>query len=298
MKDLRKWMVGLDLTDHDEKLIRYTYELSGSFDPEEIVFVHVKKRNPIPERFRSHPDHSREELLKIIEDKVHKVFDETKKVKCEVHGGTPYFDLWRETFLHQTDLFIIGEKNDVKSRKLVPEKFVRKSFCSVLFVPEKTRKIKKIWIPVDFSENSRDAVDVGLQIKEHFPEVDIVCQYVFETPSIDLIEAEVRKDYVDYFRDESREKFGKFAGSIADVSSIELHLTPWLYADVADHIKEGAEGNEADIIIMSSGGKSRISSLFLGSSTSELIKLEKKIPLLILKQKINKIHAWDILTNL
>jgi hypothetical protein len=36
----------------------------------------------------------------------------------------------------------------------------------------------------------------------------------------------------------------------------------------------------------------------LGSTTSELIKIEKTIPLMILKQKIDKVRVWDILTNL
>lgn len=298
MKDLKNWMVGLDLSDHDEHLIKYTYDLSNIFKPDEIVFSHIKTRNEIPDRFKTVEDDSREEILEQIKAKVTKVFKDQKNVKCEVHEGTPHFDLWRETFLHHTDLFLVGEKNIRDGRKLVPEKFVRKSFCSVLFVPPVTQPIKKIWVPIDFSESSKDAIEFAVQIREHCPGSSITCHYIFETPSIDLVDSELRKEYVDYFRNESAKQFKDYIEKVPNSAKIDIKLTPWLYADVADHVKEEAEEALADIIIMSSGGKTRITSLFLGSSTSELIKLEKKIPLVILKQKINRVTAWDILTHL
>ncbi len=298
MQDLKKWMVGLDLSDLDKHLIKYTWEISRVFKPEEIIFTHVKTRSDIPDRFRSGEDTSRDDILKLIEADVNEVFKGEENVKCEVHEGTPYFDLWRETYLHHTDLFLIGEKNIESGRKIVPEKFVRKSFCSVLFVPHVTHKIEKIWVPVDFSDNSKMAIETAMAFKNFYPKSHVICHHVFETPSIDLVDADLRKEYVDHFREESIKQFNDFTSNIAGSENLELKLTPWLYADVSDHIKEDAEENLADIIVMSSGGKSRVTSLFLGSSSSELIKLEKKIPLLIMKQKINKINAWDILTNL
>ena len=196
------------------------------------------------------------------------------------------------------DRVILGEKAAPNGRKITPEKFVRKSFCSVLFVPEKTTPIRKIWVPTDFSENSRDALNTAIHLREIHPGAEIICHHVFETPSIDLIESEMRKDYVDHFRKEAQQQFEKYIEDVPKEVPIDIFLTPWLYASVSDHIKEDAEENLADIILMSSGGKSRFSTLFIGSSTSELIKLEKKIPVVILKERIDRVTAWDVLTNL
>lgn len=298
MKELKKWMVGLDLTEHDDHLIGYTHYLAQLFYPEEIIFIHIKRRIDIPDRFRRQEDHSREEIQKQIEKKVYSIFKDTASVKCEVHEGTPYFDIWRETFIHHTDLFIAGEKEIEYGRKIVPEKFLRKSFCSVLLLPLGANEIQKIWVPVDFSDNSRDAVEVALQAASSNHSAKVVCQNVFETPSLSLIDKELRKEYIDYYKDDAAKKMDEFLSTVPDAQDIKRIFTPWTEVDVANHIKEDAEKDQADIIIMSSGGKSRISTLLLGSTTQELIRLEKKIPLLILKQKINKVRAWDILTNL
>lgn len=298
MNDLKKWMVGLDLTDHDDHLIGYTHYLAQSFMPEEIVFIHIKKRNEIPDRFRKQKDYTREELKKMIEKKVYSIFQDTARVFCEVHEGTPYFDIWRETYLHHTDLFIAGEKDIEFGRKIVPEKFIRKSFCSVLFVPMEAKEIKSIWVPVDFSDNSKDAVEVAIQAQHDNHTSDITCHYVFETPSLSMIKEDLRDEYIDYYREESEKKMDAFLSGIENSHEVKRHYSPWTEVDVARHVKEEAEKNNADIIIMSSGGKTRFSSLFLGSTTSELLRLEKTIPLLILKQKINKVRAWDILTHL
>lgn len=291
-------MVGLDLTDHDDHLIGYTHYLAQSFIPEEIIFCHIKRRTEIPDRFRKQEDHSREEILKKIEDKVYSIFKDTANVRCEVHEGTPHFDIWRETYLHHTDLFIAGEKEIEYGRKIVPEKFIRKSFCSVLLVPIDASEIKSIWVPVDFSDNSKDALEVAIQAQSANHAANIICHNVFETPSLSLIDKDLRQEYVDYYKNDARDKMKEFLTSIPNSKGIKGRFTPWTEVDVANHIKEDAEKSKADIIIMSSGGKSRISTLLLGSTTAELVKLEKKIPLLILKQKINKVRAWDILTNL
>jgi nucleotide-binding universal stress UspA family protein len=297
MKSLKNWMVALDLSDHDDHLIQYTHQLALTLVPDEIVFVHIMPRVEIPERFISHPKPQREEIKKEIEAKVYKVFRQQAFVTCEVHAGTPYFDLWRESHLHQTDLLILGEKNIEKGRKIVPENFVRKSFCSVLFVPKVTGPIKKIWVPVDFSDNSKDAIDLSVEIHKIIRGTTVVLHHVFETPSLSLIEKSMRDEYVSYFEESAKAKLSELVKA-RKLTGIEYASTHWVYVKPSDHIKEAAEEADASLIIMGSGGKNRFSSWMLGSNTSEMIQLEKNIPLLILKERIDRVHSWDILTNL
>jgi nucleotide-binding universal stress UspA family protein len=298
MQEMKKWMVGLDLTEFDDHLIGYTHYLSRFFDPEEIVFVHVKKSVEIPSRFRKVEEKSREDIKEEMEKKVFALFDpKLSPVKCEVHAGNPSFELWRETYLHHTDLFIVGEKKQEYGRRITPEKFIKKSFCSVLFVPIEASDIKSVWVPVDLSENSRDAVEVASHFNELHDGGKLYCHYVFETPNLNLIKEELHQEYIDFYREESEKGMKSFLEGF-DIPNLETVYTQWTKEDVANHIQEEAESHDADIIVMTSRGHSGITNLLLGSTSNELITLEKKLPLLILKKRIDKVRAWDVLTNL
>ena len=297
MQALKNWMIALDMSEHDDHLISYTHDLAQALVPDQIVFIHVIPRVEIPEKFLKNPLPTREEILAKVESKVYQVFKKQALVSCEVHAGTPYFDLWRESHLHHTDLLILGEKNKAKGRKIVPENFVRKSFCSVLFVPPITNPLKKIWVPVDFSQNTDEAVNLALDIHKMVRGTEVVLHHVVETPSLSLIEKSMQEEYVNYFKSSTEQKLRELMQK-QGVEGVTYVSTHWVYVRPSDHIKEVSEEADASLIIMSSGGKSRLSSWMLGSNTMEMIQLEKNIPLLILKQKIDKVRAWDILTNL
>lgn len=298
MKTYKKWIVGLDLSDFDEHLISYTHFLAQFLIPDEIYFIHIKKRIEIPNQYLAVKEKSRQELLGMVEDRVYMSFKDRSVIKCEVHEGTPEFDIWRESYLHHCDLIILGEKTVVDARKIVPEKLLRKSFCSVLFVPANTGPINHVWVPVDATENAKESVRIAMDLTAANKNSKITLHNIIDYPSTDVIKPELKTEYRNYFKKQTEEKIKEILSFIPKQVKYEIKFTERLYANVSDHIKEEAEAAKADFIIMSSGGKSRFSALFLGSATMDLVKLEKDIPLLIVKSKIDKVHAWDILTNL
>jgi len=298
MKTYKKWIVGLDLSDFDVHLISYVHFLAQFLIPDEIYFIHIKKRIEIPNHYLALREKTKEELLGILEDRVFMAFKDRSSIKCEVHEGTPEFDIWRESYLHHCDLIILGEKAVLEARKIVPEKLLRKSFCSVLFVPENTRPINHVWVPVDATENAKESVRIALELTSNDKNAKITLHNIIDYPSTDVIKPELKTEYRSYFKKQTEEKIREVLSFIPKEVKYEIKFTERLYANVADHIKEEAESANADFIIMSSGGKSRFSALFLGSVTLDLVKLEKDVPLLIVKSKIDKVQAWDILTNL
>jgi nucleotide-binding universal stress UspA family protein len=297
MKVLKNWMVAMDFSDHDQTLIDYTYRLAQAFVPDEIIFIHITPRVEIPHEFLEKEPTSKKELLSQLEERVYQKFTDQGSVKCEVHEGTPYFDMWRESYIHHTDLIIFGEKNVKNGRKIVPENFIRKSFCSVLFVPRAEFQVNRIWVPVDFSSGSKAALEFADQIRATYHNAEIICHHVFETPSLNLVAKEQQEDYIKYYKQHSQEKMKVFIKPLK-IKEVKFHCTPWVYVKPSDHVKEEAEAHNADLIVMSSGGKNRISSFLLGSNTMEMVQLEKHLPVLILKEKIDRVKAWDILTNL
>jgi len=162
MENFKNWMVGLDLTSVDETILAYTQYLAEIFSPEKIHFVHIAN----PEAL-SGKEPNKEAIKAEMEVLVGGYFKDHPGTICEVYDGKPLFELWRESYLHNTDLFIVGSKHLENGRGIMPKKFVRKSFCSVLFIPEGTKpRIDKILVPTDFSEYSSVALQSAIEISK------------------------------------------------------------------------------------------------------------------------------------
>ncbi len=300
MESLNKWLVGLDLTDLDQSIIKYTKLMSDVLHPQHIEFVYIAHilsdsvhiHMPNSMKYPSH-----EELLQSIEKEVFKCFSENDRISCRILEGTVKFDLWRESYIKDIDLFIAGSKQKHKGRGLIPQKFVRKSFCSVLFIPENApNKISKIWVPVDFSESSGEALTWALQISQEVdPPAQVQAHHVYQLPNAYYYEGSPRDEIMRAIKLEAENHYLEFAKQYnPNTLPLSSCFTELLESYAANSIKQEAERQSTDLIVMAAGGKSRWSKFFLGSKTEELVHIEKQVPLLILKNKIEHVRLWDL----
>jgi len=294
-------MVGLDLTDIDESVLKYTKLLSDIIHPKYIEFVHIvhKLSDAVHIHLPNNLNYpSSDDLLEEMEKIVFKYFTGNDPITCEILEGSVKFDLWRESYLKDIDLFIAGSKEKHLGRGMIPKKFVRKSFCSVLFVPAEIPKgISKIWMPVDFSEPSGEAFDQALHLaQEADPPAEICAHHIYEMPHAYYYEGFPRDEIMRAIREEAEKKYQEFN---KQYNLHNLPTTPFFTAlrksYAADHLKMDAEKQQADLIMIASGGRSRFSKFFLGSETEQLVQKEKQIPLLILKNKSEQVRLWDLL---
>ena len=94
-------------------------------------------------------------------------FTAQEDIVCEVNEGNSGVELWREAHLHSVDLFLAGSKPRSVGRGILPQKFVRKSTCSVCLVPEHPPALlRKIMVPTDFSEDATRALSLALSLAQ------------------------------------------------------------------------------------------------------------------------------------
>lgn len=303
MKSYNTWMVALDFTSMDDTLLAYTKFLSEALKPNMIYFSHVNRGLVMPDSVHIHmtdlkrPD--RGELQEKLEAKVAEYFENGIETDCMVFDGKPKFELWRDTYAFDVDLFIAGSKKKHKGRGIIPKKFVRKSFCSVLFVPEDfPGKVKSILVPVDFSESSKQVLEKAIVLAESVENCEITCLHVFESPySWDFVTLPF-KEYIKLFKDEASKNYNEFMEGVDDKGvEIKGRLVLRELPHIADHIKEIAEDENTDLIMMSAGGKSRFSAIVLGSETEKLVQVEKDFPVMILKEKSETVKYWDLVST-
>ncbi len=300
MKTLKKWLVGLDLSDHDDAIIRFTKQLSDILRPEHIEFVHVSHQ--LPDAVHVHLPASLQyptydHLFDKLNKEVYKYYSSQDPVSCEVMDGPVQFDLWHETWVKEIDLFIAGGKPRHQGRGIFPKRFVRKSFCSVLFVPQEVPKqLDKILVPTDFSDRSGEALALALHMAAASGDnIDVVLHHLYKMPHAYYYQGFPKEEVLEAVKNEAQEECNSFLQQFnPDQSPLEITIKKLLTSFVAESVHQEAIQEEAGLILMAAGGKSRWSNIFLGSETEQMVQIEKEIPLLILKDRRNYVKLWEL----
>jgi len=301
MEPLKRWLVGLDLTEMDHHILAYTKMLQKLLKPDRIEFLHMAPwipdyiTNQLGNRIQVP---SYDDLLEEVENKVYEHFDKDDPVSCEVLEGSVQLNLWQESFVKEMDLFIAGRKEKHLGRGLFPKKFVRKSVCSVLLVPPAiTPELGKIWVPVDFSEASGEALNQALHMAYEMDSTPkVVVHHVYELPHAYYYQGFPIEEAMDAMRLDAEQKCQEFLARYNTLNlPVEKVFTPLSLNYAAEHIKAEAEKAEASLIMVAAGGRSRFSKILLGSETEQLISKEHEVPVLVLKKRKERIGLMDVL---
>ena len=297
METLKKWLVGLDLTDHDHSILSYTKLLFDTLQPDQVEFVYIAHRLPdavhihLPEDLR-YPSY--DELFEKLQTEVKAYFSDQSHIKYEVLEGPVQFDLWHETWVKEIDLVIAGSKPKHKGRGLFPKKFVRKSFCSVLLIPlEVPERINTIWIPTDFSKRSGLVFEAAIHLAKHMgsaPQLNL--HHVYQLPHAYYYQGFPREKILGAVKNAAEDQYTEFNRQYnPDNFPNTINYTELSEPYIAMDIHNQAVSNQADLIMMAAGGRSRLSNIFLGSETEQMAQNEHLVPLLIAKRKTKLCEA-------
>jgi nucleotide-binding universal stress UspA family protein len=130
--------------------------------------------------------------------------------------------------------------------------------------------------PVDFSEPSRSALRYAAAIAEHFGARCIVL--TVDDPLLESVAASTgRVSLTDETREELRQFIADTLGHTPGFTTIDLRVA---VGKPAPEILATAKAEHADLIVMSSHGRSGLSKRFLGSTTERVLR-ETRIPVFV-----------------
>ena len=295
MKKYQRVIVALDNTSFDEKLLKYFDQFSDLSTPAKVHFTHVDKDLAIPAhlaityRDEVGKEIPKDELLrKIFEQKIRDGFGERHGATSmiDILEGAPLKELLHWEKVKEADLLVMGNKKFSNGSGIVARKIARDTEASVLFVPE-TRKtsIKKILVPVDFSDHSKTAMEGAIEIAAELGDATITGFNVFDVPLTGY--PTINANFDTFLKNMcvfKEEAFANYVGQFdAKEVKISTDYTHNEYGDVARNILEYAMKHEFDLIVMSSKGHTALERLFMGSVTEKLLSLDKDIPVLVLR---------------
>lgn len=285
MKPIKKILVGLDLSDIDQQLIKYSSFFADIVDAEKVYFVHNIKRYEISDMLEKElKDIDIEELItEELKERVDQNFN--SNVEWEVLiSDDPYTESLISYIVNKysINLLIMGNKNNDEGSGILPFKLLRTTRCQFLWVPEDANlKMKKVWVGTDFSNSSRKCFAYAnlLKSKQDF-ELEAVHVYslpIHFSPYLNNSKINPKmEEYVD-------KRFDNFMRKIEFSGEIKKYKILGREANVASRLKKEAYKNDVNLLMVADKGSNTISNLTLGSITEDLFNRELKIPLLIVK---------------
>ncbi|UXP31711.1 universal stress protein [Reichenbachiella agarivorans] len=293
MKSFKKILVALDHTDLDKELIRTASFISKIAKSEEVLFINIIKSTNIPEQIKKEFPNLINDALKERKQDIQLIIDRyfdnpDTKIKVEIKSGQPTKYILKHSASNDTDLIIIGRKNEKKGGGVLIHRVARRAGCSLLIVPKGfDKKINKILVPIDYSNHSLDTLNQVIKIcTENMPKVKIIPQNVYQVPSGYHYAGKTYGDFAKIMEENSEKEYQAFASK---VRKNDLDIQPVFTLDrdedIIGTIYKSAKKMRANAIVIGAKGVTGTTALFLGSSAEKLIQLDSEIPLFVMRVK-------------
>ena len=285
IKDTWRIMVALDLSAMDAIVLSYVSYLTEVWKIEHIDFVHNIKQTELNDLFEDFVDdsiHLEEIIKKEITRKVQKKYTGNSSYKISVTSEN-YTESILSYFAkdNKIDLVILGQKSKLQGTGGMSLKLVNMLTCHMMLIPEKAmHKLDTILIPTDFTANSAKSFLLATHLKEQ-NNSELKALNVFNIPSVFF-------PYIDRVKaiDETKKHLEtKYKAFTKRFKLEEIPFKHFYRKDlsVVDSIRKFARDNNANMIVMSAKGGNKLTSLFIGSITNDMLLQDFKMPVFIVK---------------
>ncbi|MCB0588873.1 MAG: universal stress protein [Phaeodactylibacter sp.] len=292
---VKEAVVGLALDRADEAVLKYLNFFNGPISIEGLSFLHVipNTRARLPLTIAPGVEISKEDEEKASRELSEKVAEAiparaASDIQYFVEDGSPLEKLLALADEKKADLLVIGKKADTLAHGILSKNLIRQTKANVMVIPEHTTiALKKILVPVDFSDNSTRALKTALAIKEQAGDkVKVFAINIYQRPNLMSYKLDMTPERFEQNIQENHEKgFEKFMKEeLPEYADAVEPILIWNdMPDVAHHIMESAREIGANLIVAGSKGHSRLALMLLGSTTETLLNINTSIPVLVVK---------------
>jgi len=312
MQPIRKILVALDHSSLDSDIVDYAQFFVNITEVTDVHFMHDVEFSLSASMKKEFPDLEKETLKQRkneLKEVIKSHFNPKRNVNTKftiTQEANSIKPLLKVIKAESIDMVMAGNKELKYGGGTFTNKLARRSPCHVLTVPiggssylKSSLTIKKLLVPIDFSDYSKQALERAILIASRIEEpVEIICQNVYTVPSGYHYSGKSRNAFAEIMKKHVIENFKDF---IKDLDTKDVKLRP-VYSDntnddkISD-IRDVAKKEHVDGIIMGSRGKTT-AALLLGGIAEKLIRNEKHFPILVVRKKGDLEGFMDIIRKL
>lgn len=305
MYSYKRVMAGIDFSPMDKVIIRYVSFIGKLINPEKIYFINFQKNLDVPEDIREkYPELNRPLDEKFKEQMAMEVRSNFKNhenydIEYNVKEGVPIEEMLRWGHIKNIDLLVAGRKSIHEGSGDLPKRMARKGMCSILFIPQTAKeRLEHIFVSVDFSENSRLALEEAWHLAEKTRTAKIYCHHAYQLPIGYYSTGKTEAEFAQIMRDHA---ISKYKDLLRELKIPDSRIEPIFElqdkSSVAAMISNTAHDKKADLVIVGAKGRTDAAAILLGSVTEKLITECEDIPLLVVKQKGKSFSFYDFIKN-
>jgi nucleotide-binding universal stress UspA family protein len=266
MAPYTKALLALPLTDAASGLIEYTAFLSRLGIVHEIEVVHVVTEGTA-------------ELGRVESEMKSAVGDQLPSSRVSFHAleGDRTDKILQFSAERQTELVLLGHRRSRNPRRSLLRRLAMKAPCSVWLVPDGSEvALSRVIAPVDLSEHSADSLREAISIASIAGLREVTALHVyFEAEVVSYSGSEARAHRND------QNEISRFLSGIDD-KRVQVVPESIEAPNVAHAIHHLSTETSANLIVMSTRGRSRAASVLLGSETEQALR-ETNIPIIAVK---------------
>ncbi len=288
MKCYKRLIVPLGLRDLDKGAICWASRISELADSEHVLFIHALDAPDFPEATKARYPWLMAPLDESIQEKMNSLVEDywtgnpSAKLSFEVATAKSDSIAILEAIIRDdSDLVILGRGSFGGGMAV---KLARKSPCSVMAIPtDHAKKLNRILVPTDFSDQSRNALDVAVAYagSEGLTNIDTV--HVFNLGTVHhkvSLPEEQQCAMAEQLAYELHEDFLKKSELLG------VNVLPHIVFDTSVPMAASRLARElnTDLIVTSCRGKGAVSSWLLGSNAESLLE-HAPVPVIAAKVK-------------
>jgi nucleotide-binding universal stress UspA family protein len=197
------------------------------------------------------------------------------------------------------DLIVAGRKKT--GAAVLRSRLARRADCSFLMIAEGHKfDLKRILVPVDFSEYSKYALEKAVDFARLVPNlVEIYAQNVYSVPQGYHYTGKTREEFAQIMLDNSKKEYKAFMKKVDnDGKKINPIFSHDNNEEFVSDIRDEATRLNADLIIIGAKGQTSTSALFIGSKAERIVMMQTDSSMLVIRDKGDKAGFMDFIDAL
>jgi len=302
MKRYQTIVVAAALDDRDATTLRHAARFAHAAESKAIYAAHIVPSFDLSEEVSEKQpelvvpvDEMIEEKLRATIEGYPDLFPAATSVHCVARQGSLVPELVRLAAQKSADIFCLGRRppqdQDLLSESAM--RLVRKLPCSVFVVPPGAQPhYERILVPVDFSDHSREALDVACAIAQSVPGASVTVQHTYEVPLGWHKSPHSYEEFAAIMKGHAERHWKEL------LPKVNFRGVPWsvrfdLGEKVPKTILAVADEIDANLVVMGSHGRTRPATFLLGHVADKVCARTAR-PVLCVKRKgevVNLLHA-------
>lgn len=285
--------VAVDLSETDDKVLRYIKFLANELNIKKLHLIHVVPSilSPGNADWEMHEIlgagfNLRDKIKDHLLTKTNFIFDNGVTAEVEVVEGNPYRGMLTAAENLKSNLVVVGQKEKSAGSGITAKRIARNFSGHILFVPpEAPLKISKISVPVDFSENSARALEMALDLASKVENCSVRCVHIVNTaPSNYYLDLKTRNRLDTQFMQVSKTAWEVFIEE-NDFKKFKVPIDfEQNFNQSSSKILSNYFNNQhSDLVVMGAQGHTAFENFLYGSVTEKFVDSFNDCPVMIVR---------------